>query len=333
MAASPSVASRVRRYAGNVGLVVQAVAAGAPGAIATFALMLAVNSLSQNAFPDRGESTVNLFAAGVRVAIAMLCILGTPILVPAIWRRLSDTVVLEGVALAAVQLEAVGIGLLFGSERIGIHVTWALAAVGAIAWLTWTRRWRGRGLAPYVLAGVLRPDLAAGQLWFAIVPGHKETKVRPVLILGPAPDDDLWNVAYCTTRPPAEHLAERYLPAPVGTIRGIDRDNWLNLKDLRSLRRGQFRTYAGMAPARLYRAAIEAYGLPEDPQAWLVKEGSDGKEITPLHAAILWAMGTRHDSARPPETTVTWGTLRAILRLPVTGGLPGKGRSSKSGPE
>jgi hypothetical protein len=279
------------------------------GLISNFALSL--SSTTSN-FRD-------VYEIGVSAGVALLIMLAVLSITPYLWRKIKDPKRLVFLAYLSISLLAIGISLLFPGSPMSIFwLSWWLGGVSTAAWWTWEQRWRGLGLAPSPLAGVLRPEIFPGQIWFASVQGKQSTKVRPVLVLDSADDDTHWKVAYFTTQKPKYARFEKmYLSVPNGSLRGIASDNWVSLVDLQSLSRGNFRTYTGLAPTWLYEQVVEAYGLSRSTDARTIDEETAGKSIAPSHKSILSILGLRKNYKSDPSETISWKTAAMLINLPI----------------
>lgn len=274
------------------------------------------------------------FANAINAAIGVLALLGTPLLVPFLWRRFSKPGMLRTLAYLAVQIVAIGVGMVFPDMLNGSLITWALAGAGTIGWWNWQLRWRGIGVAPSPLAGVLRPHVNPGQIWFGIVPGRQQTKVRPVMVLGVEPDGKHWRVAYFTTQAPkTAQYAKNYVQVTAGTLRGFQKDNWVSLTDARALSRSQFRTYTGLAPKWLYEQVCAAHNVPLSDEAHTIDEELAGQGHSPTYKTIAKALGLLKSDERIPDIA-SWETAWALMRLPIDAKRPARSQRSKkySGP-
>lgn len=209
-------------------------------------------------------------------------------------------------------------------------VAWWLGGLGTTGWWTWEQRWRGSGVAPSPLAGVLRPELHPGQIWFATISGRRQTKVRPIIVLGSGPRKGTWSAAYFTSQSPRyENLAEFYTHVEAGVIRGIEVDNWVSLNDLRTLTRGDFRTYTGIAPTWLYETVCQAYDIVPDVHAHTVNEEKAGEAPAPTYLAILSALGLVKRDGRVNESSQSWRNTWALANLPIESRKDRRARARK----
>lgn len=269
------------------------------------------------------------FAGAVEAAFGVLALLGTPLLVPILWRRFSRPGMLRTVAYLSVQVFAIGFGLLMPNAMNGALLTLALAGAGTVGWWNWQLRWRGVGVAPSPLAGVLRPHVDPGQIWFGIIPGRQQTKVRPVMVLDVEPDGKHWRVAYFTTQPPKNpQYAKTYVSVPAGVLRGFQKDNWVSLNDSRSLSRSQFRTYTGLAPKWLYEQVCEAHGIAPSQESWTIDEEIAGQGHSPVYKTIAKALGLLKTDERLPDIA-SWETAWALMRLPIDAKRPARSTRRK----
>lgn len=269
------------------------------------------------------------FAGAIEAAFGVLALLGTPLLVPILWRRFSKPGILRTVAYLAVQIIAIGVGLVMPDLMNGSLLTLALAGAGTIGWWNWQLRWRGVGVAPSPLAGVLRPHVDPGQIWFGIIPGRQQTKVRPVMVLDVEPDGKHWRVAYFTTQPPKNpQYAKNYVFVPAGVIRGFQKDNWVSLSDTRVLSRSQFRTYTGLAPKGLYEQVCIAHGVTPSEESWTIDEEIAGQGHSPVYKTIAKALGLLKTDERIPDIA-SWETAWALMRLPIDAKRPARSTRRK----
>jgi ethanolamine utilization microcompartment shell protein EutS len=290
---------------------------GLPIAIAVFAASVATDFITFGVgFSSPSQAAI--FNTGLNAGIGFLLIIGTIVLTPLAWRRFSNPRTLTRLAYLAVVIISVGAGMLMPDFFTAWWLSWWLGGLGTTAWWTWSQRWRGSGVAPSPLAGVLRPELHPGQIWFATVSGRKQTKVRPVLVLGSGPRKGTWYCAYFTSHGPRfENLKQYYSYIPAGIIRGIEVDNWISLNDLRTQTRGDFRTYTGIAPTWLYEEVCRAYEITPDAHAHTVDERKAGESPAPTHLAILAALGFRKASEKVNESSQSWKTTWALANLPI----------------
>jgi hypothetical protein len=198
-------------------------------------------------------------------------------------------------------------------------VTTAVAGVGNVTLWLWQRRWRGVGIAPTPLAGLLRPALHPGQVWYATVKGAKETKVRPVVVLHESVEfPGRFVVAYCTTQAPrTEWLQNQYVHVDYGVIRGLPKETWISTKDLRELKRPHFRTYLGVAPEQVYATVCSEGGVQPAPDARLIPEQRAGRGHGPVETALRNALGLEHSKNPPIVDNATWDTLKTLLFMPI----------------
>lgn len=265
------------------------------------------------------ESYRNVYELGITGGISLLILIGTVALTPIAWRKFSKPETLTRLAYLALFLISVGLGILVSAPTISIFwLSWWLGGVSTAAWWTWSQRWRGEGVAPSPLAGVLKPEIHPGQIWFASVPGKQVTKVRPVIVLNPVPNSPQWLVAYFTSQKPKYQKFEKmYRFVPKGTIRGLSIDNWVAVADAKTIARSYFRTYTGLAPTKLYEEVMEAYGIPVNPLARTINEDAAGENAAPTHKAILKLLGLRKYDDIDPAETISWQTAIRLMNLPV----------------
>jgi hypothetical protein len=265
------------------------------------------------------QSYQDIYQLGITGGISLLLLIATLTLTPLAWRKISNPTTLTKLAYTAIFLLAVALGMLISGPISSVFwISWWLGGVGTAAWWTWRQRWRGDGVAPSPLAGVLRPEIHPGQIWFASVPGKQATKVRPIIVLNLIPESNQWLVAYFTSQAPKyEKFKKMYLKVPKGTIRGLSIDNWVSLNDAKTLSRTYFRTYTGLAPTWLYKQAMEAYGIPYNPLARTINEELAGENPAPTHKAVLKLLGFKKYNDVDPAETISWQTAIKLMNLPI----------------
>jgi PemK-like, MazF-like toxin of type II toxin-antitoxin system len=236
---------------------------------------------------------------GVRVGLGAFICFGVTVGTPWLWRHADRPAVLRLIASGAVQGYALGIGLFVPDLLDSFITTTVIAGVGNVTLWLWQRRWRGVGIAPTPLAGLLRPAIHPGQVWYATVKGSKETKVRPVVVLEESAHyPGRFIIAYCTTQAPrTEWMQYQYIHVPYGVIRGLPKETWISTKDLRELKRPNFRTYLGVAPEKVYREVC--------------------KDSGPVETALRNALGLEHTATPPIVDNATWETLKTLLFMPI----------------
>lgn len=272
----PSFSATIKTVRLTIGILLAGITAailtGLPIAIIETTIRFIIDNSS--AWLLGGHSTAQAiysFTIGMRVGFAVILILSTWLLLPFLWRITSSPRMLRLIAYVSIQVWALSAGLALPTNDTGGWATWYLAGCGTVAWWVWQSRWRGAGVAPSPIAGLLRPELHSGQIWYAVVTGARDTKVRPVIILGAA-EDNKWMIAYSTSQEPREHLAQHYIAVPHGGLRGLPKENWVSLRDPRPLSRRQFRTYTGLAPEWLYKEICKKVNFTADPHAFTIKE-------------------------------------------------------------
>jgi hypothetical protein len=260
-----------------------------------------------------------VYQLGITGGISLLLLIGTLSLTPLAWRKISNPATLTRLAYVAIVLIAIALGILISGPTSSVFwISWWIGGVGTAAWWTWRQRWRGDGVAPSPLAGVLRPEIYPGQIWFASVPGKQSTKVRPVIVLNKVPNSTQWLVAYFTSQAPKyDKFKKMYLHVPKGTIRGLSVDNWASLVDAKTLSRTYFRTYTGLAPTWLYESVMNSYGIPINPMARTINEVSAGENTAPTHKAILKLLGFKKYDDIDPAETISWQTAVRLMNLPI----------------
>lgn len=234
--------------------------------------------------------TATVFQTGLQLGMGFVLLFVTLTATPLLWRQTASPRLLRLLALIASLNMVVGLFLLFPPPL----PMWPFAGVLAIGvsamWWRWQSRWRGTGVAPSALSGVLRPRLRAGQIWFAFIKGEQETKVRPVLVMK-ATGKQRWLVAYFTTQEPPAGVAGEYLSLSARDLRGMDRQQWLRCADLRALQRNQLRTYVGIAPTALYQDACTNAGVSPDPLTRTLDEVTPGGDRGPFERALRQSLG------------------------------------------
>ncbi len=279
----PSLSSTLKSIRFTVGILLAgitgAVLTGLPIAILETLTRLGISSSASWLIgPTASAGAVYSFTIGMRVGFAVILILTTWLLIPFLWRMTSSPRMLRLIAYVSIQVWALSAGLSLPTNDTGGWLTWYLAGCGTVAWWVWQSRWRGAGVAPSPIAGLLRPEIHSGQIWYAVVTGAKDTKVRPVIVLGPA-EDNKWMIAYSTSQEPKEHLAQYYIAVPHNGLRGLPKENWVSLRDPRPLSRRQFRTYTGLSPDWLYKEICEDVAFPASPHAFTIKELKAGEKL------------------------------------------------------
>jgi hypothetical protein len=127
-------------------------------------------------------------------------------------------------------------------------------------------------------------------MWYAYVPGVKQGKTRPVIVLKQA-DKTHWLVIYLTSRAPKSHLEYQFAKIDVGELIGISLDSWGHATDLRALTRGRFRTYVGVCSTPVYDRLCEAGKVKPDPAARTINEVRAGGTSGPGELALHHALG------------------------------------------
>lgn len=265
------------------------------------------------------DSYREVYELGILGGTSLILLISTITLTPLAWRKISKPETLTKLAYIALFLLSFALGILISAPFLNVFwVSWWLGGVATAAWWTWSQRWRGEGVAPSPLAGVLKPEIHPGQIWFASVPGKQVTKVRPIIVLNPVPNSPQWLVAYFTSQKPKYQKFEKmYKFVPKGTIRGLSIDNWVSVADAKTLARSYFRTYTGLAPTKLYEDVMAAYGIPPNPLARTINEVSAGENTAPTHKAILKLLGLRKYDDIDPAETISWQTAIRLMNLPV----------------
>lgn len=315
-------------------IAVRSIALGAIGGIPIALTVLGIKWLiSQVASLTtiRVQSYQEVYQLGITGGISLLVLIATLSLTPLAWRKVSNPETLTKLAYGAIFLLAVALGILISGPISSVFwISWWLGGVGTAAWWTWRQRWRGDGVAPSPLAGVLRPEIHPGQIWFASVPGKQTTKVRPVIVLNLIPNSSQWLVAYFTSQEPKyDKFKKMYLQVPKGTIRGLSIENWVSLVDAKTLSRTYFRTYTGLAPTWLYNSVMESYGIPANPLARTIDEDSAGANTAPTHKALLKLLGFKKYEDVDPAETISWQTAIKLMNLPIESKSDRVGRAKR----
>lgn len=304
-------------------ILVIAILSGLPAAIAQHFISLGIADLATH---TSGNSIVSAraFATGMTVALVVTTNILILVFLPLAWRRISSPRRLRTLAYIAIQLWAVSIGLILPDPTIAFIITLDLAGAGSTAWWVWQKKWRGAGVAPSPLAGVLRPDLHTGQIWYAVIAGRNATKVRPVIIIAPA-SQGRWDVAYLTTQQPPAHLTQHYIPVPEGALRGLPKGNWVSLRDPRTLKPSQFRTYTGLTPTWLYTTTAERLTLPADPHAFTIDEEHAGETMGPIEHTLRHMFALHDDDTQ--ARVASSRNFRALLKLRLTPPVPKRSKT------
>lgn len=267
-----------------------------PGVLIGTTLRIVIQAIASYAINETGLIMI-AFETGVRVGLSILAIIGVIVFLPMIWRIVSNPHALRWIAYVAIQIIAVALGLLPESALTGAIFTAVAAGGGSAAWWLWQKRWKGSGVAPSPLVGILKPEIRSGQIWYAVIIGNHDTKIRPVIVLKPAADN-AWCVAYLTTQPPKPHLAQYYLDIPTGSLRGLTRENWVSLRDPREILRKTFRSYTGLAPTWLYKELCEKFEIEPDPHAVTVDEDKAGEGVGPIENLIRHAFNLSDEEVK-----------------------------------
>ena len=289
--------------------VLAAFVTGAPAAF----LLMAVNFLEPwfvAHYLQGAEAALAYQAVSVLVALALFVIAGA--VIPVIWRKTADPRMLRLLAYAGGQVLAAAVGLLIPWLIPSLVITWMLSGINTVVWWAWQRQWRGVGIAPSLLAGVLRPRIHPGQIWYAQVEGAKQSKVRPVLVLAPA-DTNGWHVAYFTSTTPQPRYVHERVKVRTGTIRGMTRETWVQCADKRILKRSDFHSYNGIAPTWLYSAVCAKAGIPVSLDARTVDENSAGDRPGPWEEQVLSTIGLRSFLPPPSQGTRNPAAVRPTV--------------------
>lgn len=288
--ASKSRPRSLRLFADSVASFMLSLTAGILAGVVTYGIRQAIVHLDA---PIVNISTtvkdINIFS--MMAGLSLLLMLSVVVIVPIIWRRLRSISLQRLLLYTAIQVFGIALGLIGLSNIFSVTFTIIMVTISTRFWWYWEGRWRGVGRSPSLISGLIRPALHPGQIWFAFVKGEKETKSRPVMILASG-ENNKWIVAYCTSREPKYEAQKKYLlSVPVGTIRGIEKASWINLSDVRPLKRNQFRTYIGLAPRFLYEEVCGKASVEMDSQSWTIPEESAGSAYGPLESEIRRSLG------------------------------------------
>jgi hypothetical protein len=287
-----------------------AMVAGAPGGWGVHT----VNALTKHLSENTGLATargVVLYQQGLQLVLATLIGVTVSVLIPALWRRLRSRHAAEFLAWVFTQLIAVAFGLLVPvTQPNGWIVGAAFGGTLTVAWLHWLYKWRGVGVAPSPLTGVLKPTPRAGQVWFAYIVGTRNSKLRPVILLNNT--GTKWQVAYLTSK------TQTGTPREGGTVyvkttqmRGIALNSWVMFNDLRELRKQKLRSYVGLCPEWLYFEVCSKAGVTPDGKAWTLKETTAGAAPGVVERAVRTAFGSR-DNGSPKAVFTREDLLPAV---------------------
>jgi mRNA-degrading endonuclease toxin of MazEF toxin-antitoxin module len=232
----------------------------------------------------------NIYEHGLLSGIGFILLFLNTIFTPLVWRKNNSPLVLRTLALFSVQFYLIAIAIIpLWSKDIRLLVI-PISFILTLGWARWQRRWRGGGVAPSLLTGILRPMLAPGQIWFAYIQGSQQSKTRPVIILKPISNKH-WLVAYCTTQEPKSHYIDQYYFIEIGKLRGIAKENWVNTKDMRALQRGSFRSYTGLMQEGLYKKICLQAGIEPEMTALTIDEEYAGRDRGPFEKVIRQSLG------------------------------------------
>ena len=272
-----------------------------------YALRAAANLVSTSvSFLDSTQELI--FQSGLLAGFSFFLLFVVTLLLPILWRHASwEQHQYKIAALIAVQCYALGFGLIFPvGSNFGWFIAFLLSLLGSLSWFTWQRRWRGQGPSPSPLSGIIRPQLHPGHIWYAYIPGAKEGKVRPVIVLKQA-DHKYWLVAYFTTHEPKEFFSEEYVEVPTGTVRGITRQSWIHISDLRVIPRKRFRVYVGPSPTALYARVCSSVRVTPQEEAITINEEKAGEVRGPAEQALRKTLGVPSFRAREGNVPVPKG--------------------------
>lgn len=287
---------------------------GLPAAAVQQSLSMTIGQLSS--YQEFAEASSEFaYRTGLRSGLGLVLLFAVTFGTPIAWRSSSSPRALRSLVYLVAQASALACGLFIPFPWYGSALTMVLAGTGTLVWWAWQKRWRGSGVAPSALAGVLRPALRPGQVWYAIVPGNQQTKIRPVMLVKEA-GSKRWLVSYFTSQPPkTDAVAASYIALPQGRIRGLTKDNWVNVADLRALAKRQFRSYAGIAPTWLYDSVCAAAQVTPADSAITIDEDSAGGGSGPVEAILRRLLGMSGPDAGEHlrDAVHPWQFLSSVL--------------------
>lgn len=293
------------------------IAAGVESGLIVIGIKMFINHLVTVLFkPYEAEHII--FANSLLSGISIIIFISLVIFIPKIWRKVVGVSKQRAIIYTTIQLFGISIGLIGLSKDFSFWLTFFIVFSGTRTWWSWERRWRGVGRSPSLRAGIMRPKIHPGQIWFAYVPGEKETKNRPIMTLKQV-DNGRWVIAYFTTRAPKYQAQEKYFIAvKADTVRGMEKDSWVNISDAKALKRGQFRTYIGLAPKALYEEVCKATNVEPDPLSWTIDENLAGQSFGPMEAEFRRAIGMTHGITDPRRSVEDLRSIfKSLLKLNI----------------
>lgn len=244
-----------------------------------------------------------LYTSSILVGISLFLLMVLAIYVPKLWRKVVGASFQRAIIYTTIQIFGIAVGLMISNKTSGFWLTFFIVFSGSRIWWSWERRWRGVGRSPSLRSGILRPIIHPGQVWFAFVPGEKETKNRPIMVLRQAENSSRWIIVYFTTQAPKYYSQMKtYLEVKAEDTRGMKKDSWVNIADLKTIRRNQFRTYIGLAPKALYEEVCRASNIEPDPLSWTIDETTAGQGYGPIEAEFRRAIGLDSNTTDPRQS-------------------------------
>lgn len=241
-----------------------------------------------------------LHTSSILAAISLLMLFFLAVFTPKFWRKAMGVTAQRAIIYTTIQILGIAAGLIGLDKGFSFWITFLIVFSGSRVWWSWERRWRGVGRSPSLRSGIIRPVIHPGQVWFAYVPGEKETKNRPIITLKQAENSSRWIIAYYTTQAPKYYSQTKILlEVKAEDIRGMNKDSWINIADTKAIKRNQFRTYVGLAPKALYEEVCKASNIEPDPLSWTIDETSAGKSYGPIEAEFRRAVGLDKNSTDP----------------------------------
>ena len=253
-------------------------------------MIIRLSNFFFNAYPERRI----LLAVSTLSGISILLFMSLVVFIPMLWRKVVGISFQRAIIYTTIQLFGISLGLIGLNRTFSFWLTFVLVFAGTRTWWSVERSWRGVGHSPSLRSGIMKPHIHSGQLWFAYVPGNKETKNRPIMVLKQT-DNRRWLVAYYTTQAPRYTAQEKYfIEIKSDNIRGMEKNSWINISDIKALKKNQFRTYVGLAPEDLYNKVCVASNVAGDPLAWTINESVAGGSSGPIELGFRRAIGLTH---------------------------------------
>ncbi|HEX2807800.1 MAG TPA: hypothetical protein VHN80_16695 [Kineosporiaceae bacterium] len=224
---------------------------------------------------------------------------------PRAWQRITTATGRRVLGFGCASLAAAAIGLPFPgvvTHAAGTLISLA-AAVGAFRlWNVWRTRWCGAGENPNLLAGVVRPPVRPGQLWWSTGPAQDDgsSGKRAVLVIGRHPGGS-WDVAAITFQDKESRLPGQ-LQVPPQRVRHFTSTGWLNVTDRLPMGRDQLGNYIGRAPHTFHQEVRAHAGIPTAPSAR--SRGRDRDRVAQPGEPCT------HGNERADESTPWWTQLQ-----------------------